>query len=114
MSTIVAQGTSLSAEPDVLTRGREPAFLPDGSGIVYSTETTQGWRLQRMRIDGGGRAPLGGSIRDERTPAVSPDGRHVVYVSPGDDGIERLYIRRIDGSGDRILLGEGAAAWPVW
>jgi Tol biopolymer transport system component len=67
-----------------------------------------------MRVQGGGRMALGGSIRDERTPAVSPDGRHVVYVSPGDDGIERLYIRRIDGSGDRILLGEGAAAWPVW
>lgn len=113
-STIVVQPPALGAEVDVLTRGREPVFLPDGTGIVYTAETSGGWQLQRMRIDGGGRAPLGGSIRDERNPAVSPDGRHVVYVSPGDDGIERLYIRRIDGSGDRILLGEGAAAWPVW
>ncbi len=114
LSTIVTQAPALGAEPVVLARGREPVFLPDGSGLVFTTETTDGWRLHRMRIEGGGRARLGGSIRDERNPAVSPDGRHVVYVSPGDDGIERLYIRRIDGSGDRILLGEGAAAWPVW
>jgi Tol biopolymer transport system component len=113
-STIIAQPPALGAEVSVLARGREPAFLPDGSGLVYTAETSDGWRLHRMRIEGGGRARVGGSIREERSPAVSPDGRHVVYVSPGDDGIERLYIRRIDGSGDRILLGEGAAAWPVW
>ncbi len=114
LSTIVSQPPRLGPEPVVLARGREPAFLPDGSGLVFTTETPEGWRLMRMRIEGGGRARLGSSIRDERNPAVSPDGRHVVYISPGDDGIERLYIRRIDGSGDRILLGEGGAAWPVW
>jgi len=113
-SAIVVQPPELTTEPVALTRGREPSFLPDGTGFVYTSETEDGWRLHRMRIEGGGRTRIGTSIRDERNPAVSPDGRHVVYVSPGEDGIERLYIRRIDGSGDRILLGEGAAAWPVW
>lgn len=113
-STIVSQRLEFSEEPTVLTRGREPSFLPDGSGFVYSSEGDDGWKLHRMRIDGGGRTRIGVSIRDERNPAVSPDGRHVVYVSPGDDGIERLYVRRVDGSGDRVLLGEGGAAWPVW
>lgn len=113
-SAIVVQSTAGGPEPVKLTRGREPAFTPDGNALVYTAQTSHGWRLHRIRIDGGGRALLGASIREERNPAVSPDGRHVVYVSPGDDGIERLYIRRIDGTGDRILLGEGAAAWPVW
>lgn len=113
-STIVAQQVEFGADVVALARGREPSFSPDGEVMVYTSETIDGWKLHRMRIDGGARARLGGSIRDERNPAVSPDGRHVVYVSPGDDGIDRLYIRRIDGSGDRILLGEGSAAWPVW
>lgn len=113
-STIVVQPLEFDDDPEVLARGREPVFLPDGSGLVYTSDTGDGWKLYRMRIEGGGRAPIGRSIRDERNPAVSPDGRYIVYVSAGDDGIERLYVRRIDGSGDRILLGEGAAAWPVW
>jgi hypothetical protein len=27
---------------------------------------------------------------------------------------DRVFVRRFDGSGDRMLLEEGAAAWPVW
>lgn len=113
-SSIVLASTGGATLPVALGRGREPVFLPDGNALVYTAETSHGWRLHRIRTDGGGRALLGPSIREERNPAVSPDGRHVVYVSPGDDGVERLYIRRIDGTGDRILVGEGAAAWPVW
>ncbi|HIL81869.1 MAG TPA: hypothetical protein EYG54_11510, partial [Myxococcales bacterium] len=48
-----------------------------------------------------------------RWPAVSPDGQHIAYVS-NEDGIDRLYLRRMDGSGDRILLADGAAAFPIW
>jgi len=29
-------------------------------------------------------------------------------------GYDQLYVRRMDGTGDRILLGDGAAAFPVW
>jgi len=113
-SMIVMQALHAGVDPLVLTRGREPVFSPDGSTLVYAAETRQGWRLHRIRVDGGARSLLGRSIREERNPAVSPDGRHVVYVSPGDDGVERLYIRRIDGTGDRLLLTQGGAAWPVW
>lgn len=113
MSTIVAQPPEPNAEIDVLTRGREPVFTPDGKSIVFSAQTSEGWQLRRMRADGSGRAALGRTIRDERWPAVSPDGRHVVYVS-NEAGYDQLYIRRMDGSGDRILLEDGSAAFPVW
>ena len=66
-----------------------------------------------MRPDGSARKGLGNSVLRARSPAISPDGKHVAYVS-NDDGLDRLYVRRMDGSGDRILLEEGAVAFPAW
>ncbi len=48
-----------------------------------------------------------------RQMAISPDGSLVAYVSLEGD-LHRLFIRRIDGSGDRLLLPDGAVARPVW
>ncbi len=97
----------------VLASGREPAFSPAGDWIVYSAPTPDGWRLRRMRTDGSARAPLGVGIRDETMPSVSPDGRFVVYVGEVG-GLAQLFVRRIDGSGNRILLDIGAAFAPAW
>jgi len=112
-SSVVVRPPVEGAEGTVVARGREAVFTPDGEGIVYATQTAAGWRLRRLRADGSGRAPLGKGTHDERWPAVSPDGRHVVYLS-SEAGYEQLYIRRLDGSGDRILLADGSAAFPVW
>jgi hypothetical protein len=101
------------AEARSLGRGRFPAFTPDGQWIVYSGPWQGGWRLRRVRVDGSARSPLGRGSRDEKWPAVSPDGRFVVYVAESG-GLDRLFVRRFDGSGDRILLDQGAVAIPVW
>jgi Tol biopolymer transport system component len=97
----------------VLALGREPVFSPAGDWIVYSAPTPDGWRLRRMRTDGSARAPLGLGVRDETMPSVSPDGRFVVYVGEVG-GLDQLFVRRIDGSGNRILLDIGAAFAPAW
>jgi hypothetical protein len=101
------------AEARVLGRGRYPTFTPDSQWIVYSGPWQGGWRLRRVRVDGSARSPVGRGSRDEKWPAVSPDGRFVVYVADSG-GLDRLFVRRFDGSGDRILLDEGAVAIPVW
>jgi TolB protein len=97
----------------VLGRGRDPTFSPVGGWIVYSAPTRDGWRLRRMRPDGSARAPLGTAVRDEKTPSTSPDGRFVVFVGESM-GLDRLFVKRIDGSGNRILLDVGSAFAPVW
>ena len=66
-----------------------------------------------MRSDGSARAPLGVGVRDERMPSVSPDGRFVVYIGE-TMGLEQLFVKRIDGSGNRILLDIGSAFAPTW
>ena len=96
-----------------LGRGRDPVFSSDGSWIVYSARVGNGWRLRRMRAEGGARAAVGQLQRDEIQPAISPDGKLVAYVYE-ENRRRRLWVRRIDGSGDRLLLEDGMVERPVW
>jgi len=96
-----------------LGRGRDPVFSIDGEWIVYSAAVGSGWRLRRMRAAGGGRLPIGRGVRDELEPALSPDGRLVAFVSE-EGGLNRLFIRRVDGSGNRLLVPDGVVARPAW
>ncbi|MEE2672383.1 MAG: hypothetical protein VX466_01210 [Myxococcota bacterium] len=111
-SVLVALDIATGEERD-LGPGREPAFSPNGDWIVYSAPSRDGWRLRRMRPDGSARSPIAAGIRDEKMPSVSPDGRFVGYVREST-GLDRLFVRRIDGTGDRILLDAGAVFAPVW
>ncbi len=97
-----------------LARGRDPVFAPDGETIVYSAPVRGGWKLWRVRRDGSGRAPLGAGLFEERWPAVSADGRHVVFVARSQDERQRIAVRRLDGTGERILLTDGDGERPTW
>jgi hypothetical protein len=101
------------AQPRRLGPGREPRFCGDGEWIVYSAPVKRGRKLWRVRPDGTGRAPIGRGVLDEGTPACSPDGTLVTY-GVTEEHFDRLYVRRFDGSGDRILYADGGASYPVW
>lgn len=101
-------------EPREVARGAAPVFTPDGEWIVYAGRTTRGQRLYRVRPDGGGRTPLGAGVHEEGQPAVSPDGRFVAFVVTEPSQRERIWVRRIDGTGDRPLLTSGDGSAPVW
>jgi dipeptidyl aminopeptidase/acylaminoacyl peptidase len=101
--------------PRVIARGKEPGFAPSGDWIVYSGQQRGRWRLWRMRPDGSGKLVLGTGTLDEHEPAVSPDGRFVVFVGREKDSTrERLYLRGFDGRGDRPLLEREEGAQPAW
>lgn len=97
----------------VLPRGVHPVFTPDGEWIVYSARSGKATRTARIRVAGSGRTAVGESVREEETPAVSPDGRYVVYVSE-HNGLDRLFVKRMDGTGDRLLFDDAAVEWPIW
>jgi Tol biopolymer transport system component len=96
--------------------GRAPRFSPDGEWIVYSGLGADGWRLRRMRADGSGKRALGASGFEESDPAISPDGRFVVFVATKNEQspISRLFVRSFDGSADRQLEFAGSGLLPVW
>lgn len=103
--------------------GSNPRFAPDGSTLVFSApgkrvfsagQFHELWQLWRVRLDGSGRFSLGLSALDELDPSFSPDGRLVTYVGVDAALGRALYLRRADGSGDRLLFDVGDALTPVW
>jgi TolB protein len=106
----------LSAERGSYGPGRSPRFSPDGAWIVFSGPSKAGWRLRRMRADGTGKRALGASGFEESDPAVSPDGRFVVFVATRNERspVSRLFVRSFDGSADRQLEFAGSGLLPVW
>jgi Tol biopolymer transport system component len=105
-----------SGEGGALTRGRSPAFTPDGEWIVYSAHSVGGWKLWRMHADGSAKRSFGKSPFHENDPSVSPDGRFVVFAGTKHErtAISRLFVRPLDGSTDRQLEINGSALLPVW
>jgi Tol biopolymer transport system component len=99
--------------PHVLAPGRAPRFSREG-WIVYAAPAGRASRIFRIRADGSGRAPVGAGATDEAWPSASPDGRLVAYVAREPEALTRLLVRRLDGSGDRILLASGEGEHPVW
>jgi dipeptidyl aminopeptidase/acylaminoacyl peptidase len=75
--------------------------LPDGSGVILSADlTNQRGNYELYRVSrGGGRAPeaITHTERDEFSPAVSPDGRRIAFVS-NELGNMDLFTTRTDGS----------------
>jgi Tol biopolymer transport system component len=111
---VVVRAPILDSSPLRVAPGRDPAFSPDGGWIVFGARTGRQWRLWRVRPDGSGRAPIGSGVRTEMWPTVSPDGRLVAYVTSEQPPRTHLYLRRFDGSGDRILFSNGDTEYPVW
>ncbi|MBI4669534.1 MAG: PD40 domain-containing protein [Elusimicrobia bacterium] len=83
-----------------------PVFLPDGSGIIYSTENSLGpderpdRDLMIWKKEGKVTERLTRGKRSEKTPAVSKDGRRVLFVS-NEDGLWDLY--ELDRLENRVL-----------
>ncbi len=62
---------------------------------------------------GGAFRSLGASVRTPKL-ALSPDGRHLVFLAAGADGIARLWLRPLDAGEARPLAGTEDATDPFW
>ena len=62
-----------------------------------------------MNPDGSGQRRLTHSEAVDMAPALSPDGRMIVFVSTRSGGLE-LFVMNVDGTGERRLTVPGAGA----
>jgi Tol biopolymer transport system component/DNA-binding winged helix-turn-helix (wHTH) protein len=85
-----------------------PSVTGDGRYIVFESNRNRADEIWRINIDGSEPKQLTQCGKNVQ-PAVSPDGKWVVYRSDCDSG--RLWRTTIDGS-DAKPLTENAAGWP--
>ncbi len=106
--TVDSDGANPSA---VTPSGMSPQWLPSGRGIVYSV--LDGVRNPIMFTDlatGAQRVLASAPGIEHTTPAISPDGRTVVYARGSENGTD-LYAQAFDGGTPRrVTVGRGRAS----
>jgi hypothetical protein len=100
----------------LLARGRDATFTPDGAWIFYTQHMRDGWKVWQMRPDGSAKHPFGLSPYNEYEPAVSPDGRFLIYLATRKevDPDSILMVRSLANGRDRALVIDGTAIDPIW
>ncbi len=79
--------------------------------ILFSSVQSGNWELWTVNHDGANMKRLTTGGQDEHSPAVSPDGKEIVYVNQDRE----LWLMRIDGTGnDRVPVPDGIYAQPAW
>jgi len=54
------------------------------------------------------------AFNPQSVPALSPDGRKLVFSARSADGTSFLWVRDLDSSGSRLLTGTDDANYPFW
>ena len=81
--------------------------------IVSHTDKNGTLQLFRMNEDGSDSLQLTDSMYGCRMPAVSPDGKKLVYVKEVDHSLS-LWLSGIDGSNPHSLVSGGMNLLPSW
>jgi dipeptidyl aminopeptidase/acylaminoacyl peptidase len=96
---------------------RTPVWSPDGRQIALVLQTT-GWdKIYTLAAAGGTPRALTSGDSEDESPAFSPDGKSIAFVSNREHPEERhIWIIGADGGAARRLtdLGPGAEASPQW
>lgn len=66
----------------------QPAWTPDGKGLVFSSDRTGMTNLYQVAVNGTGLRKLTNTFRGAEMPTVSPDGKSVYFTSYRSKGAE--------------------------
>jgi len=95
--------------------GSNPFFTPDGNSIVFSWEfENKSSAISIADRDGKNITRLTHNTAQEWHPEVSPDGKHIAFMSDRDGNFE-IYTMDIDGSNQKRLTNSTVGDWyPSW
>jgi len=82
------------------------AYLPDGR-IVYAARVGENSDLWIMNADGSAAKPLTSDSFVDSRPAITPDGRYIVYQSFRPDNVPHIWRMDADGSNPKQLTTGG-------
>jgi WD40 repeat protein len=92
----------------------DPAWSPDGSQIVFSSDRGGNREIYVMNADGSGEARLTSAEGADTRPAWSPDGNRIAFVSDRDGNAE-VYVMNADGTAPvRLTSDTGDDLDPTW
>jgi len=96
------------------TAARNPASWsrPPRLLALYEIEPARARDVLVYRV-GESIVPVAATSANERSPAVSPDGRWIAYVAD-PSGRDEIYATRLDRAGDTLRLTDAGASEPVW
>ena len=101
-------------EPRPIARGGQPRFSHDGQWIVFVRRRRGNEDVWMMRWDGTAKRPVVTSGFDDEFPALSPDGRFVVYASVREREVSQLYMTRLEDGVEVQITHRGQSGRPVW
>jgi gamma-glutamyltranspeptidase / glutathione hydrolase len=94
---------------------REPAWTPDGSAIVFSSDRSGKFEIYKIAAQAGGAAgepqQLTTSALSDEQPIVARDGR-VIFVR-GRLGAATLWVRDASGAESAFAKDQAAVQWPA-
>ncbi len=103
-----------TSRPDDSFNG-QLSFHPDSRRFVFTGNAGTGvYRLYEGSLGGAGSRTLTQQSKEDGHPAVSPDGRWLVYVS-ARAGIGKLFLRDLaDGTERQLTFGDKVDLYPAW
>ena len=107
-----------SSEPELVLEARAglitaESWSPDGRILLFrELDEANGFDVWRMGI-GEEPIPVLNTRFDETSPALSPDGRWLAYVS-NESGREEVYVQAFPGPGQRAQVSNRGGTEPVW
>jgi len=117
---VVARRWDSTGAPEILARGRTPAFYELAIGPAG------GWSAVRTGLAPGGSAilvaptdtlsatrPFDAQARVAITPKISPDGRMMAFVTT-EAGRREVFIKPVTGPGERVRVSTEGGTEPVW
>jgi Tol biopolymer transport system component len=110
---VLLQSTESIPASSWLTRGnscnRQPAYSPDGSKILFSSNMTGNLDLWEVSVESRGLRRITEDAAEDWDPTYSPDGKYILWSSNRNGHFE-IWMANSDGSGSRVVTKDGVDA----
>jgi len=85
-----------------------------GWGLAVWLRAPQALPIVRFSVTPPEKAAFYFTGDDSGPPAVSPDGRAIVYAARAGDGVWHLWVRRLDMAAAQMVAGTEGGQFPFW